>query len=447
VSVLAKAQAAAEAQAVTFQWDPYARGAPSGRPRRVPGRPLNVVLADVRKSLFKDLHDPRLNVLWLDDPGASAADLLVLDGINGARALGSGAAVPEETWARIAHGQAKVVFDGSGEGIAHTPSRSDGFHRVLRQKGLGPDAAVYVTQDRGYADAYAAWLEAQGLTGPGMTVLVYDRFIQAAIAGFHDKGAKDFKRRFERWSRAPDARPRRFICLNHMMRPARTLYLLRLIQRGLFDQGFVSMGQLAEVCAGPEARGAFEAELKAFEGFGALAAELLPLLDDLIAYGPSTLGIDGPVPYGNVQKERIRPSSLEQSLQSWFTVVTETDFGNRMTRITEKPLKPLLDFHPFVVLGGPGSLRLIRAYGFRTFPGIFDERYDDEPDPRTRFEMVSAEAERLCRMPQADLARLVRAADEDAVFNAWWGMVQLPRLFRSRIDAPLVDRLVELCSG
>jgi hypothetical protein len=207
------------------------------------------------------------------------------------------------------------------------------------------------------------------------------------------------------------------------------------------------MGQLSEVCADPEARAAFEAELTAFEGFGDLAAEVLPLLDALIAHGPSTLGIDGPVAYGNVQKERIRPISLEQSLRSWFTVVTETDFIDRMIRITEKPLKPLLDFHPFVMLGSPGCLRLIRAYGFRTFPGIFDERFDDEPDPRTRFEMVSAEVERLCRMPEAELARRVGDAAEDLVFNAWWGMAELPRLFRSRIDAPLVDRLIELLPG
>jgi hypothetical protein len=32
------------------------------------------------------------------------------------------------------------------------------------------------------------------------------------------------------------------------------------------------------------------------------------------------------------------------------------------------------------------------------------------------------------------------------VFNAWWGLVELPKLFRSHIDAGLVDQFVALCS-
>ncbi|HEY5412181.1 MAG TPA: hypothetical protein VIJ94_15785 [Caulobacteraceae bacterium] len=33
------------------------------------------------------------------------------------------------------------------------------------------------------------------------------------------------------------------------------------------------------------------------------------------------------------------------------------------------------------------------------------------------------------------------------VFNACWGLTQLPALFRDRIDAALVDRLIAVASG
>lgn len=125
----------------------------------------------------------------------------------------------------------------------------------------------------------------------------------------------------------------------------------------------------------------------------------------------------------------------------------ETDVSNRLHRITEKPFKPLLCFHPLIVLGSCDSLRLIREYGFETFPGVFDESYDQEADLRTRFEMVFGQVERLCRMDEAELARLSEAAAEAVVFNAFWGLTRLPALFRDRIDTALVDRLIAFADG
>jgi hypothetical protein len=60
----------------------------------------------------------------------------------------------------------------------------------------------------------------------------------------------------------------------------------------------------------------------------------------------------------------------------------------RLTRVTEKVIKPLLNFHPLLVLGNPGALRLVRAFGFHTFGAIYDESYDDISDVRDRFEAV-----------------------------------------------------------
>ena len=72
----------------------------------------------------------------------------------------------------------------------------------------------------------------------------------------------------------------------------------------------------------------------------------------------------------------------------------------------------------------------------------FDE-IDSRIDARTRFEMVFEQAVRLCRMPEAELAALSQAATETVVFNACWGLTHLPALFRDRIDAVLMDRLIE----
>lgn len=44
--------------------------------------------------------------------------------------------------------------------------------------------------------------------------------------------------------------------------------------------------------------------------------------------------------------------------------------------ITEKTFKPMAFFHPFVVVGEPGTLNRLKQIGFETFENLFDEHYD-----------------------------------------------------------------------
>jgi hypothetical protein len=107
-------------------------------------------------------------------------------------------------------------------------------------------------------------------------------------------------------------------------------------------------------------------------------------------------------------------------------------------RISEKPLKALVNFHPFMVLGNPGALEMIRGLGFQTFPEIIDESYDEELDPRRRFDLVYAEVKRLIALDETELARLEGAVAEKLVFNAEWGLTRLPGVFRDEIDDALI---------
>ena len=127
--------------------------------------------------------------------------------------------------------------------------------------------------------------------------------------------------------------------------------------------------------------------------------------------------------------------------RSWFSVVTESEMGRLSSRITEKPFKPLVNFHPILVFGNPGALAMIRDLGFETFPEIFDERYDEEGDPRRRFEMVYAEVRRLCGLTQDELRRLEMRARDTLEHNARHGLTRLPGRYREEIDRALVGSL------
>jgi hypothetical protein len=138
-------------------------------------------------------------------------------------------------------------------------------------------------------------------------------------------------------------------------------------------------------------------------------------------------------------------ADLAEYDKSWFSVATETEMRPRPSRITEKSVKPLANFHPMLVLGNPGSLALIRSYGFETFGDVFDESYDDELDPRRRFDLVYEQVVRLCRMEERALASIESRLADKLIHNARWGLTTFPSSYRTQRDVVLVNEILRYC--
>ncbi len=64
-----------------------------------------------------------------------------------------------------------------------------------------------------------------------------------------------------------------------------------------------------------------------------------------------------------------------------FSIVLETQAGqwkgNENVFLTEKTYKPISMEHPFIIMGAKGSLKMLQDQGFKTFPELWDESYDD----------------------------------------------------------------------
>ena len=78
----------------------------------------------------------------------------------------------------------------------------------------------------------------------------------------------------------------------------------------------------------------------------------------------------------------------ELFLDSCINIVTETTFENNELFISEKIVKPLVGFQPFIVLGPQYYLRELKKLGFKTFDCIWDESYDNEQNFKKRYEKV-----------------------------------------------------------
>jgi hypothetical protein len=65
--------------------------------------------------------------------------------------------------------------------------------------------------------------------------------------------------------------------------------------------------------------------------------------------------------------------------------------------------------HPFLMIGGKGTLAALRADGYKTFAPWVDETYDEESDPDLRIRKAWGEIERLCAFSEREIQDWYRA--------------------------------------
>jgi hypothetical protein len=105
-------------------------------------------------------------------------------------------------------------------------------------------------------------------------------------------------------------------------------------------------------------------------------------------------------------------SLFDESAESLLYLVTETIANGRRLQLTEKTFKPICLRMPFVIVGTQHSLKYLRSYGFRTFEGIWDESYDDEPNDTVRIERIASLLRSLDELPAEAKQDLFEQAQE-----------------------------------
>ena len=87
----------------------------------------------------------------------------------------------------------------------------------------------------------------------------------------------------------------------------------------------------------------------------------------------------------------------------YFSLVTSTSFDTPWTHPDEKFWKPLGQFHPFIWIGPPNSIKSLHRLGFKSFSPYIDESYDKEEDCEKRMLMIVDEVKRLCAMSKDEI--------------------------------------------
>ncbi len=102
---------------------------------------------------------------------------------------------------------------------------------------------------------------------------------------------------------------------------------------------------------------------------------------------------------------------------SFVNLVTETRFSSPMPCFNEKTLKPISVFRPFIMLGPPGTLKLLKELGFKTFDKWWDESYDAITDHNKRFETVYNLVKEILKKNKEDLSSMLNEMSEILIHN------------------------------
>ena len=328
--------------------------------------------------------------------------------------------IPAEAMAKAKDGKGKILFDMSNEG----PAFHDGwmllFHTECAKASLPLDRCVLLQQNRRFEEDYRAWAISHHQAT--MRCLVYDHFPRRLLSGL----AAD---RHDAYSPA-SIRSKRYICLNYTPRPERTGFVSWLLARGAEQSGYLSYATHRK-----------DGEHDSF-GLPTWFPEKEAVqrgLDLLKARAPLQVDLEKGAP--EVPVFKMAPIELYQDASFSIVIETEASAGD-VVRITEKSLKPLAYGHPMIVLGNAFSLRILRLWGFETFPELFDESYDEVVDPSARAALVMKEVGRVIDMDEAALDTILLSLRPRLEKNMMIANSVLARNYKESWDRRLLQDIV-----
>jgi len=220
---------------------------------------------------------------------------------------------------------------------------------------------------------------------------------------------------------------KKFICLNGLWRTHRSALMSLMISSGLLEYGYVSYNSSDHAHPTGEDNYNFLCE------FGKNNDKFLKIIND----NKNAIIETNKLTADTIKKQernstyKMNNSLVEMTENSYFTVVTETNCCNETHSwfnswggytgvgriLSEKTFKPIALQHPFIVVGVPRSLELLRDLGYKTFSPWINESYDTETDDIKRFMLINNEIKRLCMLKEKALEDFLINAKEICEYN------------------------------
>lgn len=209
---------------------------------------------------------------------------------------------------------------------------------------------------------------------------------------------------------APSERNKKFTVFNREFRYHRPAFVSLLSSHGLLEHGYVSLGANQQKMREFENQGGAETHLKKFFS----NYNIPPNVQTLLNQGIEQIAPSIPICLDKTEFEtNYAPynfTPVEMMLDSYFHITSCThyfDWQEPSPGWHEKEWKPILIKQPFIMLGRPGMLKLMRRFGFLTFSRWFDESYDEIENDWHRMLAIVKEIERLSKISNQEWDKMI----------------------------------------
>lgn len=294
--------------------------------------------------------------------------------------------------------KAYLLLDQSHEGY-QVPWLWDWFHENCNQYGISPSRIIYVTGNLNCTDQYNEWARHKSVSTKMLTV-PYTHFesVMGVTAYNYDKTQVPMQRSLDRLPTFIDHiiykrshAVKTFNVLQKRVRSHRIWFFKLLNDNNLINDNIVSMNAFDAHQSFVEGKAISDLDGRMLSQLTPMMPPVNPIRGSLDDFSSSDCG-----DYLNTFNEQIM-------LDTWCSVVSESLFSDADTDstcfISEKTFKPIACHHPFMILGGKGSLKRLRDMGYRTFSPFIDETYDTLPTFE-RMNAIVAEMKRINAMSE-----------------------------------------------
>lgn len=291
-------------------------------------------------------------------------------------------------------GKNNIMFDCSTEGLdIRIVTKLNGI--VANAKKLFTDIKFFlITAASDGEDAYVKACE-QLQVSPVMHII--------SCRFFEFKSKEDYIKEFIPTEYTVRLRPKTYVCLNKVLRSHRVRLLENLLAKNLvnddcyysFHNPFVP----------------FKDDQVLQE---AIVKEHFPNINKNREYIDSlVLNFDA----DRTNPIDLVPNDIPLFNDTYFSLVTETMYYDwtvpehklgfdlpflNCIFFSEKIYKPIAMMHPFILVGRPHSIKMLKEHGYKTFHPYIDESYDNIEEDKDRMQAVVDEVERLSNQTQEE---------------------------------------------
>jgi len=286
----------------------------------------------------------------------------------------------------INQGKMKLLLVSDGEALQQMTL--EWVMNLIKEWNLNSKQIIFLSYDLRSNETYRLLLDDSTLFRRyPISVIGMDTYLFESHSGFGDLPLP-----------TKEIKPYRYMCYNANAKEYRMFMVTELFRRGLDKQGLISLlfryGSLDQMVSGFTNDLGFDVT----KGYGKLVDDYAKT--EMVKRVP--LVLDRPLESVDKNDRLVDANHVKNS---YFNIITESYMYNKtlpeshktIFEMSEKTYKALI-CQPFIHLGSYGVLKYMRSIGYKTFPELFDESYDDIINHTDRLLAVVDSVEKACKI-------------------------------------------------